>query len=129
MMRHEIDKKTGLLVPPTNGKIFPIHAHTTYSMLDGVSTVEEYLDYCVKEKLDSCGCTDHGYIMGHYDLLRLAKLKGIKPMPGLEAYLKSESDTDYEINPSLVDGKKGGNFNYFHLTLLATTQDGLRNLM
>jgi DNA polymerase-3 subunit alpha len=127
-MKHAVDKKTGLLVPPTTGKVFPIHVHTTYSILDGVSTVEDYLDYCVREGLDSCGCTDHGYIMGHYDLLRLSKLKGIKPMPGLEAYLKSDSDTDHEINPDLLSGKKGGHFRYYHLTLLAQSQEGLRNL-
>lgn len=106
--------------PPTSGRILPLHCHTVNSVLDGASTVEEYLDYCVEEDLPACSCTDHGYVMGHYDLLTLSKKKGIKPIPGCEVYLHPGEDYQGAENV--------GRLRYFHLTLWARNMDGLKAL-
>lgn len=95
-------------------------------MLDAVSSVEDYVDYCAKFKLPACACTDHGYVMGHYDLFRLSEKKGIKPIPGVEAYLYPGDD--YQFNQAMAVGKKKAEFAYFHLTLWAASQEGYRNL-
>lgn len=111
---------------PTNAKIYPLHAHTVYSMLDAVSSVEDYIDYCARMNLPACACTDHGYVMGHYDLFRLSEKKGIKPIPGIEVYL--HPGEDYEFNQALAIGRKKAEFAYFHLTLWAMNQQGLWDL-
>lgn len=120
---------------PVRGKIYPLHCHTNYSILDAASSVEEYLDYCVKNHIPSCSCTDHGYVMGHYDLLTLSRKKGIKPIPGIEAYLHPGDDYEFRKKVRLgeVQRDKEGmdvvdKFDYFHLTLWARNMNGYRNL-
>lgn len=104
---------------PTKGKLYPLHCHTVNSVLDGASTVDDYLEYCLCQDIPACSCTDHGYVMGHYDLLTLSKKKGIKPIPGVEVYLHPG---DYEG----AEAKKI--MRYFHLTLWAQSKKGLESL-
>lgn len=103
-------------------KIYPLHAHTSHSKLDAVSTVEEYLDYCLEHDLGACSCTDHGYVSGWYDLITLSNKKGIKPIPGVEAYLYPD---DHTVSKQRKDIKA---FTYYHLTLWAMDMEGFRNL-
>lgn len=107
---------------PTEKKIYPLHCHTVYSLLDGVSTVDEYLKYCKEQGMEACSCTDHGYVMGLYDLVTKSEKAGIKGIPGLEAYLYPGDD--YVI---ASDQKKKPN--YFHLTLWAMNQRGYQTLL
>jgi DNA polymerase III alpha subunit len=105
---------------PTGKPIIPLHCHTVNSVLDGASTVAEYLDYCVQNNIHSCSCTDHGYVMGHYDLLTLSKKKGVKPIPGCEVYLHPGDDYQGAESKKLM--------RYFHLTLWARNKKGLQSL-
>lgn len=110
---------------PERGVLYPLHIHTVNSMLDGVSTVEDYVTWCHGNGIMACSCTDHGYVAGHYDLFRLSKEKGIKPIPGVEAYLMPDDDYAFVEQP----GRKRTEFDYFHLTLWARNKDGYRDLM
>lgn len=107
---------------PTTKKIYPLHAHSVYSLLDGVSTISEYIDYCKESEIGACSCTDHGYVMGLYDLITKSAKSGIKGIPGLEAYLHPGEDY-------VVSGGQKKRPNYFHLTLWAMNQKGYSNLL
>lgn len=106
---------------PTTLNILPLHTHTTYSLMDGVSTIQEYIDYCKKNHIEACSCTDHGYVLGLYDLVTKTAESGVKGIPGIEIYLAPHPE--YLFNPSL---KK---FDYFHLTLWASNKIGYENLL
>jgi len=107
---------------PTKHKILPLHAHTAYSLLDGVSQVSEYIDYCTENGLEACSCTDHGYVMGLYDLITQSESAGIKGIPGIEAYLHPGGDYVKAAHQKRRP-------NYFHLTLWAKNEIGYRNLL
>jgi DNA polymerase-3 subunit alpha len=107
---------------PTNLPIIPLHAHTTYSLLDGVSKVQEYLEYCSRAGISACSCTDHGYVLGLYDLVTQSKQHGIKGIPGCEFYL--HPGDDYKKSENKRQKPK-----YFHLTIWAMNQKGYENLL
>jgi DNA polymerase-3 subunit alpha len=107
---------------PTDKKIYPLHAHTVFSLLDGVSTIPEYLQYCKENGLEACSCTDHGYVMGLYDLVTQGNKEGIKGIPGCEVYLHPGDDYVLASHQS----KKPY---YFHLTLWAMNKKGYSNLL
>jgi DNA polymerase III alpha subunit len=104
---------------PTQAPVHVLHSHTVFSILDGAGTIDQYLDYCQKNGLSACACTDHGYVLGLYDLISKSNKAGIKPIPGLEVYLKPADWYEFKHKP----------FNYFHLTLWAKNQEGYKNIM
>jgi DNA polymerase-3 subunit alpha len=67
--------------------------------------------------------TDHGNLYGAVEFLREAKEAGVKPIVGLEAYVAPNKRTER------TTGGGSGNEYAFHLTLLARTGEGVRNLM
>lgn len=73
--------------------------------------------------MDSVAVTDHGNMYGVVELLKESKEAGVKPIVGIEAYVAPGS--------RLVKEKGGtsGKEHSFHLTLLAQTGEGVRNLM
>lgn len=98
-----------------------LHAHTTMSMLDGASPVQEYIDYVKERGLGICSCTDHGWLSGVYDLISKSTSAGIKPVPGCEFYLSP--------HPEHVSEKITQEKDYFHLTVWAYNQTGYHNLV
>lgn len=106
---------------PTNKKIFPLHSHTAYSLLDGVSDVSEYIKYCKENEISACSCTDHGYVMGLYDLITQSQENDILGIPGVEVYL--HPGEGYVA----ASGKKPPR--YFHLTLWAMNQTGYKTIL
>lgn len=104
---------------PTNKNIHILHTHTVFSVLDGVSKVDDFIKYAVANNLGACGCTDHGFVMGLYDLVSKCGKAKIKPVPGLEAYLMPTEDYKFVGQP----------FDYFHLTIWAINEVGYKNLI
>lgn len=98
-----------------------LHAHTTMSMLDGASPVQEYIDYVKERGLGICSCTDHGWLSGVYDLISKSQKAGIKPVPGCEFYLSPHPE---HVSEKITQGK-----DYFHLTVWAYNQAGYSNLV
>jgi len=93
----------------------PLHNHTHYSALDGLSKPEEIAEACIRVGHSSAACTDHGLVSGHLDFHEAMTDRGLKPLLGMEAYQALESRRNRER-----DG--------FHLLLLAETTEGLENL-
>ncbi len=97
-------------------KFVHLHLHTEYSLLDGVSKVDEYIDRAIELKMDSIAITDHGNMFGAIEFYKKARKKGIKPIIGMEAYLSLGNIEDKEKTT-------------FHLILLAKNEIGYKNLM
>ena len=96
-----------------------LHNHTHYSLLDGLTKVDELVDFVKSTGMEAVGVTDHGTMSGLFDLYQTAKQNGIKPVLGLEAYVAARKMTD--TDPA-HDKER------FHITLLAQNNQGYENL-
>jgi len=97
-----------------------LHVHSHYSLLDGMSKIDELLDLTKKMGLDAIALTDHGVLYGAIEFYTKAKERGIKPIIGCEVYLAPRSRND---KVAKVDAK------FYHLILLAKNQTGYQNLI
>ena len=99
-----------------------LHTHSHYSLLDGLSKLEDLVDLAKKFHMPAMAITDHGNMYGAIEFYKLAKKAGIKPIIGVEAYMTAgnRKDRTAEI---------GGGKRYYHLTLLAKNLQGYKNLM
>ncbi|MDP4030671.1 MAG: PHP domain-containing protein, partial [Candidatus Beckwithbacteria bacterium] len=97
-----------------------LHAHTQYSLLDGLSNIDELLRKAVALKMKAVAITDHGVMYGALKFHNAAKALGIKPIIGMEGYLTTAA---------LDDRTPGVQKQTYHQLLLAKTQQGYKNLM
>ncbi len=97
-----------------------LHCHSHYSLLDGLSKVDQLVDRTKELGMESLALTDHGVMYGSVEFFTTCKDAGIKPIIGVEAYVAPRTMHDKE-------GKTDSD--YFHLTLLAKNDTGYRNLM
>jgi len=97
-----------------------LHVHSHYSLLDGMSKIDELLDLTKKMGLEAIALTDHGVLYGAIEFYTKAKEKGIKPIIGCEMYLAPRSRND---KVAKVDAK------FYHLILLVKNQIGYHNLI
>ena len=109
-----------------------LHNHTEYSMLDGAARVEELIVAAKADGQTAIGITDHGNLYGIIDFYQTCKKHGVTPVLGLEAYMAAKSRFDRPPRRGKIDDTggdtEGGQKLYLHLTLLATNNDGYRNL-
>lgn len=106
--------------------ITPIHNHSNYSRLDGLSTVDEIAKRASELGISSIGLTDHDVVSGHVAFYKAMTNADIKPILGVETYQAPESRLiNYGSNNDKATGNKIDNF---HLILLAQTNEGLKNL-
>ncbi len=89
-------------------------------MLDGAARIDEVVATAAAEGQPAVGITDHGNMYGVLDFYRAARDAGIKPVIGIEAY---------QIEGSRFDRPRRADHDIFHLTLLAETNQGYRNLI
>lgn len=99
-------------------KFTHLHIHSHYSLLDGLTKIDELVARAKEAGMDSIALTDHGVLYGAVEFYKLAKKNGIKPVLGVEAY----------IAPRDRFSKENGE-RYFHLILLAENQTGWKNLI
>jgi DNA polymerase-3 subunit alpha len=97
-----------------------LHLHTEYSMLDGASRIEEVVAAVAADGQPAVGITDHGNMYGALPMYKAASDAGIKPIIGMEGYF---------TNTSRFDRPKRSEHEIFHLTMLAETDVGYRNLI
>lgn len=98
-------------------KFIQIHNHSYYSILDGLSTIEDMVDTAKELGYKSIALTDHGTCAGLYAFQNECEKKEIKPILGMEAYITD----DHTI-------KEKGTKTY-HLVLLAKNETGYKNLI
>ena len=99
-------------------KFVHLHVHTEYSLLDGLSKIDDLFKHVKELGMNSVAMTDHGVLYGAIEFYKKAQKHDIKPILGLEAYI--------------IDGdmtEKNPNENRCHQLLLAKTTQGYKNLM
>ena len=69
--------------------------------------------------------TDHGNMFGAFHFFHEALQKGVRPIIGVEAYIAPGDRTDREAKAASESGEGYA----YHLTILAATQKGYRNLV
>jgi DNA polymerase-3 subunit alpha len=110
-----------------------LHLHTEFSMLDGAARVKDVIAAAVADGQPAIGITDHGNMYGVLDFYAACRAAGINPVIGTEAYMAGESRLDRPVRRGKLDDTggdvDGGEKLYYHLTLLAETTAGYRNLL
>jgi DNA polymerase-3 subunit alpha len=96
-----------------------LHNHSEYSLLDGLSRIEDMARRAAELKMPALALTDHGNVHGAVDFYRAAKQAGIKGIIGVEGYVANGSRLARDPNERSP----------YHITLLAETQAGYRNLL
>jgi DNA polymerase III subunit alpha len=94
-----------------------LHVHSEYSVLDGACRIDALAERAAAFGQPALGLTDHGVMNGAVEHYQACKRHGIKPIIGLEAYFvddRKTAEVRYERN---------------HLTLLAASDEGFRNLV
>ena len=94
-----------------------LHVHSEYSLLDGACKIDKLAERAASFGQPALALTDHGVMNGAVELYKACQKHGIKPLVGLEAYFvddRNSRDPKVERN---------------HLTLLAQSDEGLRNLV
>ncbi len=110
-----------------------LHVHTEYSMLDGASRLDELVAKAADEGMPALGITDHGNMYGVLDFYRACRKQDIKPIIGTELYQAHDSRFERPSRRGRVDDSggstDGGKKLYYHLTALAETNEGYKNLI
>jgi DNA polymerase-3 subunit alpha len=89
-------------------------------MLDGAARVQDVIAAASSDGQPAIGLTDHGVLYGAVDFYTQATAAGITPIIGMEGYLTPGSRFD---RPPRRDDIR------YHITLLAVSQEGYRNLV
>ena len=110
-----------------------LHVHTEYSMLDGASRLDQLVAAAVADGQPAVGITDHGNMYGVLEFYAACRAQGITPVVGSEMYMAHESRHERPARRGRLDDTggdtEGGRKLYYHLTLLAESDAGYRNLI
>ncbi len=103
-----------------------LHVHSEYSLLDGACQIQRKVsdkmtfpmaEMAAAQGMPALGLTDHGVMNGAVEHYKACNAAGIKPIIGLEAY--------YVDDRKAIEHRTERN----HLTLLAASDEGFRNLV
>ncbi len=95
-----------------------LHVHSEYSLLDGACKIDALAARAAAFEQPALGLTDHGVMNGAVELLSACRKHGVKPILGCEVYVVDDHSR-----------RAAGRLDRFHLTLLAATAEGYRNLV
>jgi DNA polymerase-3 subunit alpha len=95
-----------------------LHVHSEYSLLDGACRIEKLAERAASFDQPALALTDHGVMNGAVELFTACRTHGIKPILGCEVYVVEDHAR-----------RAPGRLDRFHLTLLASTPTGYRNLV
>ena len=104
---------------PAVDQFVHLHNHSEYSLLDGLSRLEHMAARAAELGMPAIALTDHGNVHGAIDFYRACKSNGVKPIIGVEGYVAPGSRFERDSNERFPH----------HLTVLAQTQTGYRNLL
>lgn len=97
-------------------KFVSLHHHSTYSFLDGYALPEAHVRRAAELGMSALALTEHGNISSHVPLEQAAKVEDVKPIFGCELYTGPVEEEKRQQRKN-------------HLTILAESQDGYRNLL
>ncbi len=93
-----------------------LHLHTEYSLLDGAVRVDDLIDHCVQNNIDTIAITDHGNMYATLQFAEKCKKNKIKYIIGCEFYAVD----DYKVKETQTAD---------HIILLAKNKAGYINLV
>jgi DNA polymerase-3 subunit alpha len=94
-----------------------LHVHSEYSLLDGACNIDKLAERAAQFGQPALALTDHGVMNGAVELYKACRKHDIKPIVGLEAYFVDDRTA------------REGRIERNHLTLLAGSDEGYRNLV
>jgi DNA polymerase-3 subunit alpha len=97
-----------------------LHNHSEFSLLDGLSKVEDMVKRAKDLGMTAIAITDHGNMFGVIKFYKACMEAGIKPIVGAEIYISKRTRHDKEAG---IDSDSN------HLVLLAKDIKGYKNLM
>jgi DNA polymerase-3 subunit alpha len=77
-----------------NQKFINLHNHSHYSLLDGLSKIDDMIALAKERGMPALGLTDHGNMYGAIEFYKKCKKAGINPIIGVEAYVIAGSRHD-----------------------------------
>jgi DNA polymerase-3 subunit alpha len=102
-------------------------------MLDGAARLDALVAKAAADGQPALGITDHGNMYGVLEFYKECRAQGVKPVIGTEAYMAYEHRSERPARRGRIDDSggdtEGGRKLYYHLTLLAETDEGYRNLI
>src|SRR3990167_7169400 len=101
-------------------KFVHLHTHSHYSLLDGLSKVDDMVQVAKYHGMSAVALTDHGAMYGTIEFYDKCIKNGLKPIVGCEVYVANRTRFQKE---SGIDNKR------YHLTLLAKDNTGYQNLI
>jgi DNA polymerase-3 subunit alpha len=124
----------------TSDSFVHLHVHTEYSMLDGAAKIGKLAARAAELGMPAVAMTDHGNMFGAYEFQKSVTAAGLTPIIGIEAYVAPASrhhkQAVYWGEPhqkktdeaSGLGGDVSASGSYLHMTMVAATAQGLRNL-
>ena len=107
-------------------------------MLDGAARLTDLFTETTRMGMPAIAMTDHGNVYGAYDFWKTARAHGVRPIIGIEGYYAPQGRyerTPYDFGGGFDEGsgetgsaQGRGRFNYTHMTLWASTTQGMHNL-
>lgn len=97
----------------------PLHCHSMYSLLDGLSKPSQMAERCLEIGASACALTDHGNISGAIKFHKEMTKNKIKPILGCEIYVSHE--------PATIQSKE--NKELSHFIVLAKNLEGWKKLI
>lgn len=113
--RGEAEKQAKDIKRAKAQRFVSLHHHSTFSYLDGYGMPDAHADRAAELGMSALALTEHGNVSSHVRLEQAAKDAGIKPIFGCELYTGNVGE----------DATQRKN----HLTVLAETEEGYRNLL
>ena len=102
-------------------------------MLDGAARLGQLVAKAIEDGQPALGITDHGNMYGVIEFYKECTSQGIKPVLGIEAYMAHDHRSERIARRGRMDDNggldEGGRKQYYHLTLLAESNEGYRNLI
>lgn len=105
-------------IPPS--PFVHLHVHSMFSLSDALGDAESLVQRAKELGYDALALTDHAALYGAIEFYEAATKAGIKPILGVEAYLAPHKHTDRRAG---IDNRLS------HITLLAETNQGYKNLL
>src|SRR5690606_28911991 len=116
-----------------------LHVHSEHSDLDSTARVEDLVAAAAADGQKALAISDHGSLAGIWAAYEAGKKHGVKIIPGEEVYLAigSRHERNFiEVPAEDTDTDDGSEYtgktkrkNYEHLTVLARSPQGWRNLV
>lgn len=101
-------------------KFVPLHVHSEYSLLDGLSKTSQISKRIAETETDVCAITDHGTLSGSVDFYKTLKGAAQKPILGCELYIAKNG---------CAQDKSPDNKDLLHQVVLSKNAEGWKGLL